>query len=430
MAEEASLPELFDQLRRRWKLAVLITAGVFLGAVAYVETLANEYQGRAIVAFAPKAIQDQAPPSADTVRLIVPAYSAYVTSPTTIDDVAEQVNVDPDDLADGVDATVATDTGNLTISVTLRRSRPAARAANALAEAAVEFSADDELVGGEVVVEATVPSAPSGPPRRLIEAAALMAGALIGISVALLLERGRPRIRSWRDVYQLTGYTVLGRVPRSRASRGKPRDAFADPVIGTAFRTLRTNIERLSEEGKIVVLVVTSSTSGEGKTTVASLLAEAFARLGNRVLLIDADLRRRGLSSALRLPQDRDLSGVLRGRDTLQSAVRIGWTENLSILAANQDPDSSDLIAREFAGVLEGARKEFDLVIVDTPPLLGTDEGQTIATLGDGVLFVVRAGGMTGPINEGVLALEALKVRVLGAVGNALPRSQIGPYYY
>jgi Mrp family chromosome partitioning ATPase len=80
--------------------------------------------------------------------------------------------------------------------------------------------------------------------------------------------------------------------------------------------------------------------------------------------------------------------------------------------------------------VIEEARKEFDLIIVDTPPLHGTDEGRTIATLADGVLFVVRAGGMTGPINEGVLALEDLKVRVLGAVGNALPRSQIGPYYY
>jgi polysaccharide biosynthesis transport protein len=430
VAEEANLPELIDQLRRRWKLAALITLGVFLGALVYVETLPNEYQGRSVVAFAPKAIQDSAPPSADTVRLIVPAYSAYVTSPSTIDDVAAEVDLDADELEDGLDAAVATDTGNLTITVTLERPRPAAAAANALAKAAVDFSADDELVGGEIVVSAPVPTGPSGPPRRLLEAAALFAGALLGLSVALLLERGRPRIRSWRDIYQLTGYTILGRVPRSRMSRGRPRDAFSDPVIGTAFRTLRTNIERLSEEGKIVVLVVTSSTSGEGKTTVASLLSEAFARLGNKVLLIDADLRRRGLSSTLKLPQGRDLSGVLRGHGTLDSAVRRGWTDNLSILAANQDPEASDLIAREFGSVIEEARKKFDLVIVDTPPLHGTDEGRTIATLADGVLFVVRAGGMTGPINDGVLALEALKVRVLGAVGNALPRSQIGPYYY
>lgn len=430
MAEEANLPELVDQLRRRWKLGALITVGVFLGAVAYVETLPNEYQGRAIVAFAPKPIQDSAPPSADTVRLIVPAYSAFVTSPATVTEVADAAGVDADDLEDGLDATVATDTGNLTITVTLRRPRPAAEAANALADAAVDFSADDELVGGEVVAGAPVPTGPSGPPRRLLEAAALVAGVLLGISVALLLERGRPRIRSWRDIYQLTGYTILGRVPRSRVSRGRPRDAFADPVIGTAFRTLRTNIERLSEEGKIVVLVVTSSTSGEGKTTVASLLAEAFARLGSKVLLVDADLRRRGLSSVLKLPQGRDLSGVLRERGTLENAVRKGWTENLSILAANQDPEASDLIARRFGGVVEEARKKYDLVVVDTPPLLGTDEGRTIATLGDGVLLVVRAGAMTGPINEGVLALEALKVRVLGAVGNALPRSQVGPYYY
>jgi polysaccharide biosynthesis transport protein len=428
VAGEATFSEVIDLLRRRWKTAVIITAGVFIGTVAYVESLPAVYTGESVVALAPRAIE--AGVGADTVLLVAPKYVAFLTSPTTIREQAAVLDESADELEDGLDATIASETGNLMISVTLDDPDRAASAANALARESVAFSAEDELVQADVVVRAIPVARPSGPPRKLLEAAGLAAGVVLGFAVALLLERGRPRVRSWRDIYELTGFTMLGRVPRSRVARGRPRDAFSDPVIGTAFRTLRTNIERLSEEGKVVVLVITSSTSGEGKTTVAALLAEAFARLGTKVLLIDADLRRRGLSSALKFPQGRDLSGVLRGRGELESSVRRGWTENLSVLAANQDPEASDLIARRFGGVLEEARKKFDLVVVDTPPLLGTDEGRTIATLGDGVLFVVRAGAMTGPINEGVLALEALKVRVLGAVGNALPRAQVGPYYY
>lgn len=430
MADEATFSILVEQLRRRWILAALITFGVFAGVALYVERLPTEYSGRAVVAFAPYLQQDVVPPSADTIRLVVPKYVAYITAPATIEEVASNLRIPAEELSASTDATVATDTGNVTVSVTLGSPVEAARAANALADAAVEFSQNDEVVRGEVVVGAVTPSGASGPPRRLLELAGLLAGLLLGIATALLAERGRPRIRSWRDIHQITGFTVLARVPRSRVRRGGRTESFADPQIGTAFRTLRTNLEQLAEKDKFKVLVITSATSGEGKSSVSCLLAEAFARLGFKTLLIDADLRRNGLSTGLKLAPGPGLVEVLRAEVPLSAAIRPGWTDNLDTVTTSQDPDASDLIARRFGGILADARSLYDLIVVDTPPLLGTDEGQTIATLGDAVLFVARAGGLTGPIYEGVMVLEALNVRVLGAVANALPRGQLSSHYY
>ena len=430
MADEATFSVLVEQLRRRWVLIALVALGMFAGVSLYVERLPSEYSGRVVIAFAPHLQPDVVPPSADTVRLVVPKYVAYITAPATIEKVATDVGMPSEELSASTDATIATDTGNVTITVILDSPSKAAVAANALAESAVDFSQNDEVVRGEIVVGAVATPGASGPPRRLLEFAGLLAGLLLGIAAAMLAERGRPRIRSWRDIHKLTGFTVLSRVPRARVLRGRSTESLADPQIGTAFRTLRTNLELLAEQDKFKVLVITSATSGEGKTSVASLLAEVFARLGVNTLLIDADLRRNGLSTGLKLSRGPDLVDVLRARVPLSEAIRPGWTDNLDIVTGSQDPDASDLIARHFGDVLADARSLYKLVIVDTPPLLGTDEGQTIATLGDAVLFVARVGGLAGPMNEGVMALEALNVRVLGAVANALPRGQNSAHYY
>ena len=430
MADEATIWVLVEQLRRRWVLIVMITLGMFAGVTLYVERLPSEYTGRAVVAFAPHLQSDVVPPSADTVRLVVPKYVAYITSPGTIEEIASDTRIPFDELFASTDATIATDTGNVTITVVLESPTKAAAAANALADAAVGFSQNDNVVRGEIVVRAVAGSGASGPPRRLLEIAGLLAGLLVGIAAALLAERGRPRVRSWRDIQQLTGLTVLSKVPRSRVRPWSATASFVDPQVGTAFRTLRTNLELLAEQDKFKVLVVTSATSGEGKSSVSCLLAEVFARLGVKTLLIDADLRRHGLSTGLKLSPGAGLVEVLRSRVPLPVAVRRGWMDNLDVLTSTQDPDASDLIARHFGNVLADARSLYKLTIVDAPPLLGTDEGQTMATLGDAVLFVARVGVLAGPINEGVMALEGLNVRVLGAVANAVPRRQYSANYY
>jgi polysaccharide biosynthesis transport protein len=422
LAEETGLPELLDALRWRWKPAALIAAAVFGGAVVYVESLPSEYDGKAVVSIAPRP--DVATVGADTVRVVGPKYVAYVEAPSTAQRVATNVGADVGSVEDAVDATIAPDTGNVTITVRMRSARRAAEIANAYAASVEQFSAQDPLLTAQTVAPAVPSSKPAAPPRRLLEAASLLVGLLVGVGVSLLIERGRPRLRSWRDIAKATGYPVVGRVPGGRALRLRPTEAFADPGTGSAFRTLRANLEPQLRDQEIDVILVTSPSRGDGKTTVAALLAESLGRLGMRVLLVDADLKRPRLARLANLDGARGLSAVLRGDASLEDCVQAGWIDDLSLLPTIPDEEAGDLLARRFSEVVQEAREHYDVIVIDTPPLLGTDDARAIAPVAEAVLLVVSAGSMEAYVNEAILAVEALKTPLLGIVGNRLKESR------
>src|ERR671925_94603 len=387
LPQERGLPELVDALRWRWKPMVVV-AGLFaLGANLYVESLPSKYDGSAVVAIGPRANAPAA--GADTVRVLAPKYVRYVTAPSTIAQVAPTVKEEPKAIEDAISSNIETDTGNLVITVRLPSPTRAARTANAFADAAVKFSASDPL----------------------------------------LLERGRPRLRTWRDLAGVTGYPVVGRVPRSRPLHSTPTRAFSDAKAASAFRILRANLEPHLREGGIDFLLVTSPAPGDGKTTTAALLSESLSRLGMRVLLVDADLRRPGVAKIGRMKPEPGLSHVLRGDTSLSEAVRDGWTENLSVLPTAPDPDAGDLLPRRFPYVVEDARDRFDVIVVDSPPLLSADDPRTLATMAKGILLVVAEGSTTSSVNDAIVAVEALKAPLIGIVGNRFKESAPAYYY-
>ena len=427
MLQERALPELLDSLRHRWKLMVVVTLFVTAGATWYVESLPSEYETAATVAISPRPRVDGA--DADSVRLLLPKYVAYATAPATVAELADELAQDADQLQAAVDATAVTDSGNLVITVQMTDPDDAATAANAFARATVAFSGTDKLVEADIVAPALAPDDPSGPPRRLLEASALSAGFVLAAALSFLIERGRPRLRTWRDISRATGRPVVGRVPKSRVLRSRPREGFADPRVGAAFRTLRTSLEHEWRDRTIGTIAVTSPTSGDGKTTVAALFAESLARLGSKVLLVDADLRRPGLTATFKVDAPTGLGAVLEGRALLSEAVTRGWVDGLWVLPTKPNADAGDLIARRFEEVLREARRSYDVVIVDTPPLIGTDDARTIVTVSDGVLIVVASRSDEATTNEAVLVLEGLRAPVLGVVANRL-REGRNAYYY
>jgi capsular exopolysaccharide synthesis family protein len=408
-------------------LAAVIALAVFAGAFLYVETLPSEYEGEAIVAISPRGRET----SADTVRITAPKYVAYITAQSTIEEIVDDPD-EVDEIAGALDAQVASETGNITIIVTLSGNNADERAssiANDFAQAVVDATVDDKLVEGALIAESTVPDGPSGPPRRLLQAAALLVGILLGIAVSLLFERGRPRLRSWREIAALTGYPVLARVPRSRKLKNRPKEAFADPAVGVAFRTMRTNLEAKLSEGKGSFLVVTSPSSGDGKTTVAALLAESLARLGVEVLLLDVDLRRPGVSKTFQMTPTPGTAEVLRKTKTIESVVQKGWIDGLSIVPTAGDSDAGDLLATNFSDILRQVRDRYEVVIADAPPLIGTDDAATLATMAGGIVLVVSSGSLGNTVNEAVLTLETLKAPVLGVVANRFRESRRAYYY-
>ena len=161
------------------------------------------------------------------------------------------------------------------------------------------------------------------------------------------------------------------------------------------FRTLRSRVYRLREKGKLGTLLVTSATAAEGKTYVASNLAQALARQqGRRVLLVDADLRNPQLHVRLGAPTSPGLSDYLQGKATEMSIVQHGSKDGLYFIPAGaRVSDPSELVSSDRLKVLLARlTPAFDWTVIDVPPVLPASDASTLAELCDGVLLVVRAG--------------------------------------
>ncbi|MDX6198841.1 MAG: tyrosine-protein kinase [Actinomycetota bacterium] len=413
----AGLGNVLDVLRRRAATVLLVALPLLLGAVLYTQSLPDVYEATSVVALSPRA---NVQASADIIRVIAPKYVAYVTSRPTSLTVARTARVGAEDLRNGTDASVAPDTANLVIKVRLGDPADAAVAANALARVAVDLSKFDRLLDAFVLVPAVPVRTPAGPPRTLLDAGGLLLAILAGVTAGLVIDRARPGVSSADSLAQTTGHRTLGTVPRSRALRDVVSEALADPVIGTAVGALRVQIDSESRLLPLRVLAVTSPSSGDGKTTIASTLAIAMARLELRVLLLDADLRRPHLAEALGMGDDfgLGLAEVLEGTATLADAGRQIGPRTLRVLGTDPRDDAGTLLARRLQPLLAQARSEYDFVIVDCPPVLATDDAMTIAVHCDATLVVVTQGSSAEHAGAAVRKLDGLGARVLGCVLN------------
>jgi polysaccharide biosynthesis transport protein len=198
-------------------------------------------------------------------------------------------------------------------------------------------------------------------------------------------------------------------------------------------RTLRNSILLGSFDRRYRSLLVTSAGPGEGKTTTASNLAAAHAEQGKRTLLIDGDLRRPSVHRNFNLPSVVGLSNALMGELSWREAcMHVEHTPNLDILPAGPPSRrAADLVGRGLTQLLEEAASEYDLVVLDAPPLLGFAEPLQMATAADGVLVVARAGQTSRKAVATVLAtLTRLRARVVGVVLNEVHKELSESYYY
>jgi succinoglycan biosynthesis transport protein ExoP len=189
-------------------------------------------------------------------------------------------------------------------------------------------------------------------------------------------------------------------------------------------------LDHEARSAPVHTLVVTSSVPGEGKSTVAAALASAIARLDARVLLVDADLRHPTVASLFGLEQKPGLAELLRGEAEFPEAVSsIRNVPGLYVVPTSGIVDTGDLLARNLHSVLQRARSGFDVVIVDSPPLLAGDDSGTIATQADAVLLVVANGVETRRLGEAARILDNVGVRVIGALLNRAPVPTFGYTY-
>lgn len=228
---------------------------------------------------------------------------------------------------------------------------------------------------------------------------------------------------------------LLGERNLSKHKSAGPLIALSHPQshITEAYRTIRTNLQYASVDVDTKVISLTSSGPGEGKTSTTSNLAIVAAQAGKRVLIIDADLRKPQIHIRFRASNLYGLSNVLTRETSLDEAIVQSGSPNLFLLPSGPIPPnpSEILSSRAFRELLESCRQTYDLVLVDTPPVLAVADALIVTPHVDGTILVVDSQATNRKAAlQAKIALEQVRGRILGVVLNRVKRSRGDGYYY
>jgi polysaccharide biosynthesis transport protein len=269
---------------------------------------------------------------------------------------------------------------------------------------------------------------------------ALMVGLLGGLGLAFGAEYLDTSITSQSQIEERLGLTFLGIIPTIEKNvDGTAQDLVVhqNPKSAAAecLRSLRTNLLFMSPEKPLKTILVTSSGPQDGKTTTATALAEVMADSGNRVLLVDADMRRPRIHRIFNVPNSAGLSSLILGEVKLDDLVKTTVVPNLSVLTCGPvPPNPAELLHTEaFATLLEEMARKFDRVIIDSPPVGVVSDSVVMATRVDGTLMVLKAGRTSRDVaRQAVRSLTDVNARIFGAVLNDLDLEdqKYGQYYY
>lgn len=289
-------------------------------------------------------------------------------------------------------------------SIKLRALQTEAAANHALLDAflqrAKEISPDRtfEATDAEVISRAEIPDRPSFPKYTLMFAAALVAALAASASAALGLERMDDRIRSADQVEQL-GATPLGMLPMANGARlragsvskvlSEPLTAYSESLLGVYTALKLSNVDRPAK-----TVLLTSSFPGEGKTTLAVSLGRVLARSGQKVLVVDCDLRRSSLHGEFGSAQEPGLSDVLAGDARPDDAIGRDEESSAMILPAGRKaPNPHSLLSSgQFKSLLKEMAGHFDMIIIDSPPVFAVSDAAVLSALADKTVYVVRWG--------------------------------------
>lgn len=430
----------FEVARERWRF---VLAGVLAGlaaAVALTVLMPREYSADVTIFVSAQSAGADTSTALEGSQLSAQRMRTYVellgSRRLATEVVATmELPVTGDDLAARITASSAPETALLTATVTDGTPQGAVDIANTVADKFIEEVADLEqptdttttpVVAAKVFQEAAPPADLVAPRPVLYLGAGLGLGLLAGLAGALLRNALDTSIRRRRRLAEVLGVPVLGAFGRGPSRSANPLVVHDDPrsPLAEAVRQVRTNL-RFADEREPRIVVVTSPSEGEGKTTTVAGLGLAVAAGGKRVLLVEADLRRPRLADLMGVDPGPGLVAVLDSGLPLTNAIRY-WGAELDVLPAGPVPDNpSELLgSRRMADVLDEARGTYDMVLVDVPPLLPVTDAAVVASGADGVILVVRHGRTTeNHVLVAKQAIDAVSARLLGSVLTMVPRA-------
>lgn len=432
-------------LRKRWYIvAVLAIIGA---SVAFAQAHASPPQYRAqstvFVSIARGSTTQELVQGSTFTQEIVGSYAKLATMPVVLDQVIYDLDLDttPKALAEQITAENPLDTVIIEIDAVATTSTDAAELANGVADELTTTitnlspsSNKKAAVEVTVVARAEPPEEAFAPRTRLAALVGFAAGFGLGVAIAVVRALLDTRVRSAAELEQLTDVGLLGAIPRRRGKRSRGAVTAIDPhnVAAEAYRRLQTNLQFLDASLPVRSMVVTSSIGGEGKSTTSINLALAIAEQGQRVLLVDADMRRPAVADYCGLEGAAGLTTVLIGKAELADVVQVWGDANLNVLTMGEiPPNPAQLLGSpRMVDLLEEARAAYDVVILDSPPLLPVADGAILSRLTDGALVVANCRTIHRPqVLEAIDSLENVDARCLGIVANQVRDTAAHTYY-
>ncbi|MGD1921243.1 MAG: polysaccharide biosynthesis tyrosine autokinase, partial [Pleurocapsa sp.] len=298
-----------------------------------------------------------------------------------------------------------------------------------------------------LVAPAALAEDPVNPDGKIIVAAGAMMGALFGMALAFLLDLKDNTIKNTQEVEDMFAYPLHGIVPNlsltpenSQLQLPGARTANLPVKVATdvsmlplkeAFQNIQVNLKLLHSDSEKKIIAITSSVPQEGKSSVSANLAVARASCGQKILLVDGDLRRPTQHHVWEISNQTGLSNVLSNEAQWEECVK-NVMPNLDVLPSGAVPSNPiALLDSDFMkSFLKNVAEHYDQIIFDTPPIIGIADTKIIGKLVDGFLFVVRPGVADyGSASAAKKMLDSTGQKVLGVIVNGADMSR-EPYYY
>ncbi len=285
---------------------------------------------------------------------------------------------------------------------------------------------------------AVQPIAPAAPSKTLLVAVGAMLGLMIGAAIVLVREAHASTFRSSEDLEAFTGLTVLGTVPlapvRTRKKLLQYIATRTNSALAEAIRNLRTSVLLSNLDNPPQLIMITSSFPGEGKTTQSLLLAQNTAALDKRVLLIEGDIRRRVFGEYFgRDDAQKGLLAVISGEASLEETTFKPEGLDFDVLIGEKSKvNAADLYSSEaFKRFIAKAREAYDMIIIDTPPVLLVPDARVIGTAADAILYVVHWNKTAKrSVRDGIASFESIGLKVTGTVLGQMNLRQMQAYGY
>ena len=296
-------------------------------------------------------------------------------------------------------------------------------------------TADLETANARVVDPATVPNQPIKPKKTLIVAIAALLALFVGVGLTLLLDALNNTFKSTEEIENRLNIPVLGILPQmkvqERSELARMFSSDKDKSFSESIRTIRTGVVLSGIDHPHKVMVITSSIPGEGKSTVSVNLAFALGQM-ERVLLIDADLRRPTLARNFQFPVGTPgLANLIAGTARLEECIQ--QVDGIDMIAAGTvPPNPLELLSSpRFAKAIEVLKSKYDRIVIDSPPTQAVSDAIVLSTFADSLLYVVKSAATHIPLVEkGVGQLLQNNAPVKGIVLNQVDIKKAKRYGY